>query len=114
MIIPKKHHQSILTLSDSEKKDFGSIIKKLTIKYDNLFGISFPYSAGIHQSPTNDKINEFWHFHMSFYPPLLCSAKVKKFIVRYEMFATPQSDISAEEAAERLKSCSEIHYSKFT
>ena len=112
MIIPKKHHQSILTLSDSEKKDFGSIIKKLTIKYDNLFGVSFPYSAGIHQSPTNDKLNEFWHFHMSFYPPLLRSAKVKKFMVGYEMFATPQRDISAEKAAERLKSCSEIHYSK--
>jgi UDPglucose--hexose-1-phosphate uridylyltransferase len=111
MIVPKKQHQSILTLSNAEKKDFGSIIKMLTIKYDNLFGVSFPYSAGIHQAPTNSMLNEFWHFHMSFYPPLLRSAEVKKFMVGYEMFATPQRDITAEQAAEKLKSCSEIHYS---
>ena len=112
MIVPKKQHQSILTLSNAEKKDFGSIIKTLTIKYDNLFSVSFPYSAGIHQAPTNSMSNEFWHFHMSFYPPLLRSAEVKKFMVGYEMFATPQRDITAEQAAEKLKSCSEIHYSK--
>ncbi len=110
MIIPKKHYQNILQLNHDEIQDFADIIKKLTTKYDNLFKISFPYSSGIHQSPT-DKEHPEWHFHFSFYPPLLRSAEVKKFMVGYEMFANPQRDITAEQAAAKLKELSEIHFS---
>ena len=111
MIAPKKQHRNILTLNSEERLDYARIIKAITIKYDNLFKISFPYSSGIHQAPTDGQDWESWHFHMSFYPPLLRSATVKKFMVGYEMFATPQRDITAEMAAETLRNLSDIHYS---
>ena len=112
MIIPKKQHKSILSFSENELVDYAKILKKLTTKYDNLFNSSFPYSSGIHQAPTNNKKNEEWHMHMSFYPPLLRSANVKKFMVGYEMFAEPQRDITAETAAEKLRNCSEKHFTE--
>ncbi|MAU62889.1 MAG: galactose-1-phosphate uridylyltransferase [Flavobacteriaceae bacterium] len=112
MIVPKKHHKSILSFSENELVDYAKILKKLTTKYDNLFNTSFPYTSGIHQSPTNNKKNEEWHMHMSFYPPLLRSADIKKFMVGYEMFAEPQRDITPEIAAEKLRNCSEKHFSK--
>ena len=112
MIIPKRHIQNIALLNEDEKVSFAAIIKELTIKYDNLFNTSFPYSAGIHQAPTDGEDHPEWHFHMSFYPPLLRSATVKKFMVGYEMFADPQRDITAEQAAKSLRELSTIHYSK--
>jgi len=112
MTVPKRHITSILELSQQEVSDYASILKGLTIRYDNLFETSFPYSAGIHQSPTDGKDNSHWHMHMSFYPPLLRSAEVKKFMVGYEMFANPQRDITAEQAAQRLRDCATKHYSK--
>lgn len=110
MIIPRKHHQDISTLSEAEKKAYAEILKGLTIRFDNLFETSFPYSAGIHQKPTDGKAHPEWHFHMLFYPPLLRSATVKKFMVGYEMFANPQRDITAEQAAATLRDLSEVHY----
>lgn len=111
MIISKTHYKSILELSENEIIDFASILKTLTIKYDNLFQTPFPYSSGIHQAPTNNNLNSEWHMHMSFYPPLLRSSSVKKFMVGYEMFGEPQRDITPEHAAEKLRNCSEIHFS---
>lgn len=110
MIVPIKQYQHIGRLNPEEKQAFAAIIKQLTTAYDNLFEISFPYSAGIHQSPTDGEHPE-WHFHMSFYPPLLRSAEVKKFMVGYEMFANAQRDITAEQAATTLKEVSKTHYS---
>ena len=75
----------------------------LTITYANLFEVSFPYSAGIHQMPADGKHHSEWHFHMSFYPPLLSSAMVKKFMAGYEMFTNTHNDITAGQAASRLK-----------
>lgn len=110
MILPKKHYQHIGQLNSEEETAFAEIIKGLTIKYDNLFGTSFPYSSGIHQCPTDGKEYPEWHFHMAFYPPLLRSATVRKFMVGYEMFAGPQRDITAEQAAETLRQLPEEHY----
>ena len=103
MIIPKKHQQNISMLNVEEKKDFAEAILMITKTYDKLFECSFPYSSGIHQAPTDNKNNHHWHWHMSFYPPLLRSATVKKFMVGYEMFGMPQRDITPEQAALRLK-----------
>ncbi len=103
MIAPKKKKKNILSLSEKESIGFAEAISKLTQAYDKLFDCSFPYSAGIHQSPTNGLDNSHWHWHMSFYPPLLRSATVKKFMVGYEMFGTPQRDITTEQAVQRLK-----------
>jgi UDPglucose--hexose-1-phosphate uridylyltransferase len=110
MIVSKRHVQNITQLTDEERFAYASIMKKLTAKYDNLFNISFPYSAGIHQAPVNDGDHPEWHLHMHFYPPLLRSATVKKFMVGYEMLANPQRDITPEWAAEKLRSLSEVHY----
>lgn len=110
MIISKIKAENILQFSDSEKLSLAEIIKNLTTKYDNLFEISFPYSAGIHQSPTDGKPHPEWHFHMHFYPPLLRNAEVKKFMVGYEMLAEPQRDITPEQSAEILKNLSLVHY----
>jgi len=103
MIIPKKHKKNISGLTDKESYAFAEAISKITKAYDILFQCSFPYSSGIHQSPTDGKTNDHWHWHMSFYPPLLRSATVKKFMVGYEMFGSPQRDITPEQAANRLK-----------
>lgn len=107
MIVPKTHQPNISTLSREEQNHFSETISVITKTYDKIFNCSFPYSSGIHQAPTNNKNNEHWHWHMSFYPPLLRSASVKKFMVGYEMFGMPQRDISPESAAEIIKNCIE-------
>ena len=112
MIIPRRQMQHIGQLTSEEEKAYAGILKQLTIRYDNLFQTSFPYSSGIHQQPTNGKEYPEWHFHMSFYPPLLRSKTVKKFMVGYELFAGPQRDITAEQAAETLRELPEVHYTE--
>ncbi len=112
IIISKRAVQDILELTDEEKTGLADIYKQLTIKYDNLFETSFAYSAGLHQAPTDSSDYPEWHLHMHFYPPLLRSAAVKKFMVGYEMLATPQRDITAEQAAKRLRDLPGIHYKK--
>lgn len=110
MIISHRHFQNILEMNEKEIKAFADILKRLTTRYDNLFLTSFPYSAGMHQGPVNDGLHPEWHWHMHFYPPLLRSASVKKFMVGYELLANPQRDITAEIAAKMLRDLSEIHY----
>ncbi|MFT5641370.1 MAG: UDPglucose--hexose-1-phosphate uridylyltransferase [Cyclobacteriaceae bacterium] len=114
MIIPKRHFQAITDMTEAEENNFAEMLSNITIRYDNLFNTSFPYSAGMQQRPTDGGDYEGWHFHYSFYPPLLRSATVKKFMVGYEMFAGPQRDITAEQAAETLRSLSTIHYKPVT
>ncbi len=103
MIVPKMHQPNIVQMNHQESLDFAEAISVITKAYDKVFKTSFPYSSGIHQSPTDGEANEHWHWHMSFYPPLLRSATVKKFMVGYEMFGTPQRDITAERAAATLR-----------
>ena len=103
MIIPTRHFQHIGQMTTAESKSFARILKDLTQRFDKIFDTSFPYSSGIHQSPTDGKSHSEWHFHMSFYPPLLRSATVKKFMVGYEMFGSPQRDITAEMAAKTMR-----------
>jgi UDPglucose--hexose-1-phosphate uridylyltransferase len=103
MISPKKTQKNIVEMSDKEALNYAEAISVITKAYDKLFNTSFPYSSGIHQAPTNGQENKHWHWHMSFYPPLLRSATVKKFMVGYEMFGSPQRDITAEIAAKKLR-----------
>ena len=95
-----------------KQKAFADIIRRLTIRYDNLFQTSFPYSSVIHQAPCDGQKHPEWHFHMSFYPPLLRSASVKKHMVGYELFANPHRDITAEKAAALLAALPDEHYSR--
>jgi len=110
MIISKRHFVNITEMTAEETQAFAEILKAITVRYDNLFETSFPYSSGIHQTPTDGKPHPEWHFHMHFYPPLLRSASVKKFMVGYEMMAEAQRDISPEKSAEILRNLPETHY----
>jgi UDPglucose--hexose-1-phosphate uridylyltransferase len=110
MIIAKRNVSNITEFTEIEKSDFALTLKQLTTKYDNLFHTSFPYSSGIHQAPTDNQPHPEWQFHMHFYPPLLRSATVKKFMVGYEMMGESQRDITPEKSADALRNCSDIHY----
>ena len=110
MIISRQPRQHIGQFSSEEVTAYAKILKQLTTRYDNLFQISFPYSSGIHQAPTSGQEHPEWHFHMHFYPPLLRSATVKKFMVGYEMLGTPQRDITAEYSAKVLRELPAGHY----
>ncbi|MEI6411275.1 MAG: UDP-glucose--hexose-1-phosphate uridylyltransferase [Bacteroidota bacterium] len=103
MIVPKRHLPRITDMTDEERTGLADAYRRLTALYDRLFDTSFPYSSGIHQAPTDGEPHEEWHFHFVFYPPLLRSATVKKFMVGYEMLANPQRDITPEKAAEMLR-----------
>lgn len=103
MIVPKRMMKHITEMNKEEKSSYAQSISVLCRVYDKVFNVSFPYSAGIHQSPFDGKPNTGWHWHMCFYPPLLRSAAVKKFMVGYEMFGMPQRDFPPEHAAETLK-----------
>ncbi|MCX8010867.1 MAG: galactose-1-phosphate uridylyltransferase, partial [Ignavibacteria bacterium] len=104
MIISKQHLTSLNDFNEIIKHSFAEILKKTISNYDKLFDVSFPYSAGIHQAPTDNEKHNEWHFHFHFYPPLLRSATIKKFLVGYEMLAEPQRDLTPEESAQKLKS----------
>jgi UDPglucose--hexose-1-phosphate uridylyltransferase len=110
LIISKRHFGNIIAMTNQETVAFAEILKVITVKYDNLFKISLPYSSGIHQTPTDKVSHPEWHFHMHFYPPLLRSASVKKFMVGYEMMGEAQRDISPEKSAEILRNLPLIHY----
>jgi len=128
LLLPTKHVNAISDLTKEEITDFAGIMSSITRRYDNLFETSFPYSMGIHQAPLRIPEEESFtkdvsHMHLHFYPPLLRSATVKKFLVgyvllprftedRFEMLGEPQRDLTPEQAASRLRDLSEIHYSK--
>lgn len=103
LLLPKKHILRLPNLDDKQRDQLAKILKQLLQKYDRLFDCSFPYSMGWHAQPANHKNNEHWQLHAHFYPPLLRSATVKKFIAGYELLAEPQRDITAEWAAEKLR-----------
>ncbi len=104
LISSRQHRSTLLDLSAEEQSGLASILKQVTSAYDRVFDVPFPYSMGFHQAPTDKSPHPEWHFHAHFYPPLLRSAKVRKFMVGFEMLGTPQRDITAETAAERLRS----------
>jgi UDPglucose--hexose-1-phosphate uridylyltransferase len=110
LLISHRHVASLTDLNSAEVSGLAQIMRRLTIRYDNLFETSFPYSMGFHQAPSDGKSHPHIHLHAHYYPPLLRSATVRKFLVGYEMLAMPQRDLTPESAAERLRSLSEIHY----
>ncbi len=110
LVVSKRHFGNIIAMTHQETVAFSEILKVITVKYDNLFQTSFPYSSGIHQAPTHRIAYPEWHFHMHFYPPLLRSATIKKFMVGYEMLGEAQRDISPEQSAQILRALPDIHY----
>lgn len=110
LLISRRRVPSLLELSREERRGLADILRRLTIRYDNLFKISFPYTMGFHQQPTDGQTYPGFHLHAHFYPPLLRSATIKKFMVGYELLAMPQRDISPEAAAGELRALLETHY----
>jgi UDPglucose--hexose-1-phosphate uridylyltransferase len=110
LLLPKRHIRRLPDLEINERAELADILKRLLTKYDNLFEVSFPYSMGWHGAPFGAESYAHWQLHAHFYPPLLRSATVKKFMVGYEMMAEAQRDITAETAAERLRGLPETHY----
>ncbi len=110
LLLPRRHVTAMPELSPAEQASLADILKRLLVRYDNLFQTSFPYSMGWHGQPTDGGRYPHWQLHAHFYPPLLRSATVKKFMVGYEMLAGPQRDITPEQAAARLREQSEVHY----
>jgi UDPglucose--hexose-1-phosphate uridylyltransferase len=110
LLLPKEPVQYLQDLNEAKRRSLAMILKQLLIRYDNLFETSFPYSMGWHPAPNDSRDHHGWQLHAHFYPPLLRSATVKKFLVGYEMLAEAQRDITAEQAAEQLRAQSNIHY----
>jgi UDPglucose--hexose-1-phosphate uridylyltransferase len=110
LVISRRPAGALPDLAADERAGLADILKQLTTRYDNLFQVSFPYSMGFHQRPTDGAAHPEWHLHAHFYPPLLRSATVRKFMVGFELLAEPQRDITAESAAERLREQPAEHY----
>ena len=110
MLLSVRHLGAMDALTEAELNSLAEILRRLCIRYDNLFEVPFPYTMGFHQQPIDDLKHSEWHFHAHYYPALLRSATVPKFMVGYEMLASPQRDLTPEVAAERLRSLSEVHY----
>lgn len=110
MILPRRHVLRIPDLTSEERDALADLLKRHLTRYDNLFQTSFPYGSGWHGAPHNDQDNSHWQLHLHYYPPLLRSATVKKFVASYELLAEGQRDLTPEQAAERLRDLSEVHY----
>jgi UDPglucose--hexose-1-phosphate uridylyltransferase len=110
LLLSKTHVGDMHPVDAAMRDGIAAILKRLTTRYDNLFKTPFPYSMGFHQAPTDGEAHPEWHLHAHFYPPLLRSATVRKFMVGYEMLASPQRDITPEAAASVLRGLSDLHY----
>lgn len=112
LLLPRFAVSSLTSLTDAQADSLASIVGDITSKYDNLFNTSFPYSMGWHSQPFDGEEHPEWGLHAHFFPPLLRSASVRKFMVGYEMMAEAQRDLTPEQAAQRLQALSTIHYKK--
>jgi UDPglucose--hexose-1-phosphate uridylyltransferase len=110
LLLPRFPVQKMSQLTAPQKNELCAILKALTIRYDNLFECSFPYSMGWHSAPYSQDQVEHWQLHAHFYPPLLRSATIKKFMVGFEMLAEAQRDLTPEQAAQRLRAVGPVHY----
>lgn len=110
LVVSKRHVGSLDQLSGEERELLADILRRITVRYDNLFETSFPYSMGFHQKPAGGGTHEAWHLHAHYFPPLLRSATVQKFMVGYELLGSPQRDLTPEAVAARLREAGEVHY----
>jgi UDPglucose--hexose-1-phosphate uridylyltransferase len=110
LLLPRRHVPRLPDLTGSERELLAGILKRLLVRYDNLFNTSFPYSMGWHGAPFDSGPNDHWQLHAHFLPPLLRSAMIKKYMVGYELLAEAQRDLTAEQAAARLRDLPDTHY----
>jgi len=112
MLVPLRRVPDLPSLAEAERDALADIVRRVGVRYDNLFRTSFPYSMGFHARPADGEEHPWWRLHAVYFPPLLRSATVRKFLVGFELTAEPQRDLTAEDAASRLRSLAETHYRK--
>lgn len=112
MLVPARRVPDLPSLRDAEREALADVLRRVAVRYDNLFRTSFPYSMGFHGRPTDGEEHPWWRLHAVYFPPLLRSATVRKFLVGFELTAEPQRDLTAEDAASRLRAQAETHYRK--
>ncbi len=110
MILPRRHVRRMVETTPAERDALADALRRMTARYDNLFEVSFPYTMGVHQAPYDGEPHEEWQLHLHFFPPLLRSATVRKFMVGYEMLAQPQRDLTPEQAADRLRALPDVRF----
>jgi UDPglucose--hexose-1-phosphate uridylyltransferase len=103
MILPVRHVADLAAMNDAERDDLAAMLQEMTATYNKVFDTPFPYSMGLHPQPYDGSEHPEWHFHLHFYPPLLRSATVRKFMVGFELLGSPQRDITPESAAVTLR-----------
>jgi UDPglucose--hexose-1-phosphate uridylyltransferase len=109
LVLPRRHRRRLTDRDDAERDGLARLLRRLLARYDNLFTTAFPYSMGWHGAPGRDG-GDHWQLHAHIYPPLLRSASVRKFVAGYELLADLQRDLTAEDAAARLRACSPVHH----
>ena len=112
MLVPVRRVPDLPSLRGAEREALADVLRRVSVRYDNLFRTSFPYSMGFHGRPTDGEEHPWWRLHAVYFPPLLRSATVRKFLVGFELTAEPQRDLTAEDAASRLRAQAETHYRK--
>jgi UDPglucose--hexose-1-phosphate uridylyltransferase len=112
LLVPSRRVPDLPSLREAEREALADILRRVSVRYDNLFRTSFPYSMGFHGRPTDGEEHPWWRLHAVYFPPLLRSATVRKFLVGFELTAEPQRDLTAEDAAARLRAQAETHYRK--
>src|SRR6202046_4842071 len=103
MILPRRHVMQLQEMTEAERSEFAAILQTVTATYDQVFETPFPYSMGLHPAPCDGEKHPEWQFHVHFYPPLLRSATIRKFMVGFELLGSPQRDITPESAADTLR-----------
>jgi UDPglucose--hexose-1-phosphate uridylyltransferase len=110
LVVSRTHVSALGNLDDAGRQGLADLLRRLAVRYDNIFEAPFPYSMGFHQAPVNDAAGGDWHLHAHVFPPLLRSAAIRKFMVGFELLGSPQRDLTPEEAAARLRAAAEVHY----
>ena len=110
MLVPTRRVPDLPSLDPAERDALADLVRRVCARYDNLFRVSFPYSMGFHGRPTDGEEHPGWRLHAGYFPPLLRSASVRKFLVGFELTAEPQRDLTPEDAAARLREQDETHY----
>lgn len=110
LVVSRMHVGAMSVLDDHARDGLADILRRLTTRYDNVFEAPFPYSMGFHQETPGTPAYDDAHLHAHFYPPLLRSATIRKFMVGFELLGSPQRDVTPETAADRLRTAGEVHY----